>query len=47
MSEKEKALCEKIALLPRELQEKILDKADGAAMALELMKEKEKGGETE
>lgn len=47
MSEKEKALCEKIALLPRELQEKIMDKADGAAMALELMKEKEKGGETE
>lgn len=47
MSEKEKALCAKIAQLPRELQEKILDKADGAAMALELLREKEKGGEHE
>lgn len=40
MSEKEKALCGKIAQLPRELQEKIMDKADGAAMALELMRER-------
>ncbi len=46
MSEKEKTMCEKIANLPLALQEKILDKVDGAAMALELLRdEREKGGE--
>lgn len=45
MSEKEKSMCEKIASLPPSLQEKILDKVDGAAMALELLKKAdEKGG---
>lgn len=37
MSEKEKAMCEKISKLPPELQEKFLDKVDGAVMALDLL----------
>ena len=37
MSEKEKAMCEKIAKLPPELQEKFFDKVDGAVMAMNLL----------
>lgn len=46
MSEKEKAMCAKIAQLPPELQNRLADKLDGAVMALELMEEK-KGGEAD
>lgn len=43
MSEQEKALVEKIAKLPPELQNRFSDKVDGAAMALEALKaEREK-----
>lgn len=48
MSEKQKALAEKIAALPEKLQDKFTDKVDGAIMALDLMAqeaETEKGGE--
>ena len=52
MSEKEKALVEKIAAMPDRLKEKFLDKADGALMAMDAMKDakpeadtpKQKGG---
>lgn len=37
MSEKEKAMCEKISKLPPELQEKFFDKVDGAVMAMNLL----------
>ncbi len=39
MSEKEKSLVEKIAAMPDRLKEKFLDKADGALMAMDAMKE--------
>ena len=37
MSEKEKAMCEKISKLPPELQEKFFDEVDGAVMAMNLL----------
>lgn len=37
MSEKEKALCEKLAKLPPELQDKFYDKLDGAVMVIDAM----------
>ena len=40
MSEKEKALVEKIAQMPDSVKEKFLTMAEGAAMALESVKEK-------
>lgn len=39
MSEKEKILVEKIAAMPDRLKEKFLDKADGALMAMDAMKD--------
>ena len=39
MSEKEKALVEKIAALPDPLKQRILDQASGAAMALDMARE--------
>lgn len=47
MSEKEKAYAKKLAKLPAEIQEKILDKIDGAAMALEFQKKKEEDNNAE
>lgn len=40
MSEKEKAMYEKISKLPPELQEKFFDKVDGAVMAMNLLDSK-------
>ena len=37
MSEKEKKLCEKLAKLPPELQDKFYDKLDGAVMVIDAM----------
>lgn len=39
MSEKEKVILSKMAKLPEPLQDKFLDRIEGAAMALDLMKE--------
>ena len=39
MSEKEKALVEKIAALPDPLKQRILDQASGAAMALDMARD--------
>lgn len=36
MSEKEKAMIEKIAQLPSELQNRIVDQIDGAIMAMDM-----------
>lgn len=52
MSEKEKDLVQKIAAMPDRLKEKFLDKADGALMAMDALKDqapetsttKKKGG---
>lgn len=44
MSGKEKALVAKIAAMPGFLQEKFLDKADGAIMAIEAMRKQHTGG---
>lgn len=50
MSEKEKTVIEKMAQLPPELQDKFVDKIDGAIMALDMLgkgdKEDEHGTET-
>ena len=40
MSEKEKAMYEKISKLPPELQEKFFDKVAGAVMAMNLLDSK-------
>ncbi len=37
MSEKEKTVIEKMAQLPPELQDKFVDKIDGAIMALDML----------
>ena len=37
MSEKEKAMIEKIAQLPSELQNRIVDQIDGAIMAMDML----------
>lgn len=37
MSEKEKAMVEKIAQLPPELQSRIVDQIDGAIMAMDML----------
>lgn len=42
MSEKEKALAEKVCALPPELQEKFVQQIDGAALAVEYMQSKKK-----
>ena len=39
MSSKEKEILDKMAKLPEPLQDKFLDRLEGAAMALNLMKE--------
>lgn len=39
MSEKEKAILNKMAKLPEPLQDKFLDRLEGAAMAIDMMKE--------
>jgi hypothetical protein len=44
MAEKEKMLAEKIAALPDALQDRFLDKVDGATLALDLMAEKTAAG---
>lgn len=41
MSEKEKAILSKMAKLPEPLQDKFLDRLEGAAMAIDMMKEVE------
>ena len=43
MSEKEKVFLTKIAKLPEPLQDKILDRIEGAAMAIDMMKEVDHG----
>lgn len=47
VSEKQKALAEKIAALPEKLQDKFTDKVDGAIMALDLMAEAQADAEKE
>ena len=42
MSEREKEFVEKACALPPELQEKFIQQIDGAAMAIEYMKSKDK-----
>ena len=42
MSEKEKALAEKVCALPPELQEKFVQQIDGAALAVEYMQSRQK-----
>lgn len=44
MSEKEKTILEKMAQLPPELQDKFLDKIDGAIMALDMLGKDGKDG---
>ena len=44
MSSREKELAEKIAAMPHALQDKFLDQARGAELALDILA-KEKGGE--
>ena len=39
MSEKEKTILSKMARLPEQLQDKFLDRLEGAAMAIDMMKE--------
>ena len=41
MSDKEKDLVQKIAAMPDRLKEKFLDKADGALMAMDALKDQE------
>lgn len=41
MSEKEKTILSKMAKLPEQLQDKFLDRLEGAAMAIDMMKEVE------
>lgn len=43
MSEKEKTILEKMAQLPPELQDKFVDKIDGAVMALDMLGKGDKG----
>lgn len=38
MSEKEKAMLEKLAALPEPLQDRFLDRIQGATMALDMLK---------
>lgn len=38
MSEKERVLLEKIARLPKDVQDRFVDKIDGAATAVEVLK---------
>lgn len=40
MSEKEKTILDKIAKLPPELQDRLVDKLDGAVMALDVLEKK-------
>lgn len=47
MSEKEKALVEKIAELPESLKQRLLDQASGAAMALDMAREQAQQDVTE
>lgn len=47
MSEKEKALVQKIAAMPDRLKEKFLDKADGALMAMDALKDQPDTGATQ
>ncbi|WP_418589630.1 hypothetical protein [Hominenteromicrobium sp.] len=47
MSEKEKAIIQKIAQLPEELQDKMAAQIDGAVMALDMLEQgKKKEGES-
>lgn len=47
MSEKEKTILEKMAQLPPELQDKLVDKIDGAVMVLDMLEQsKKKEGES-
>ena len=39
MSEKDKTILSKMAKLPEPLQDKFLDRLEGAAMAIDMMKE--------
>ena len=47
MSDKEKALAEKIAAMPPALQDKFLAQARGAELALEVLAEKKTGEKEE
>lgn len=46
MSEKEKAILEKMAQLPEELQDKMAAQIDGAVMALDILGKGDKEDET-
>lgn len=45
MSEKEKAMVEKIAQLPPELQNRIVDQIDGAIMAMDMLESRKNDDE--
>ena len=44
MSEREKATIDKLAELPQEVRDRILDRIDGAILALEHMRKEDKNG---